>query len=1685
MGGIGGQAGVMAAVQARLARRQLPRINAEGLVEHANPVPISSASSTASHRPSVTGADIDWILAAPGMTVLSGLASGQKSDCDVSAISTPTRMPSMNAVSAGPTPRRYCSAGKSRLPWEPEDGKKHGSASLTHVKAKFPPPIKPRKSWQEKDQTGEGSKITLTTAVGTVPPGSYAELHMNKLKQSTSALSDSAVTSSVSLQNNSSAWPGRELSPLVTVASDGKRRLGSLPTREDKPPLPMGLKPMATVPSGTKFFASMNQQEKELLLSDSNNLSQSWPRQRVLGSSHKKDEPPTWESQQANPLPLKPTLARPGSKKKKEDGVPKPKRVKNRSPSPVDDEKLTALNRQSVQWKNEFLSNSSSESGGPSDVDRLEDRLKSGPNQEYSRKPDVLGRQEVGGDVCQRPVIVRAVRTPKNKGLATDRDETVKRGAARLPGLHKLEKRSTEHAAFVLTKHDPLSRDPPPSRQARSQTPEKTDAVLSESVWKKAFEQSSALHTEKLQMSEDSPQHNESKAQSSIENSNFPLPVQSSSYPTQSLKTVNDRDSISGHVHEVRSAAVKDVVLAESTKKKAEELKVASRHSMDRTVGESSNIRNRQVRNTPDSSVRTDEHDMKERNPGHSRKGSNVGMAAVFPRSKLPAEKDYTVPVLDAHERYSRSDIQSKQLSPLTSDSVLSSTTETELSLTASSDVTSSTSSVRSVEMDRSLEQSSTPNEYASALLQSLQKRVTMKALLKKNEREASLPRTEAEAETSLMSVGNNPDGLYLASHGQENKMALSEQPASRVSMREEGRGVIPAEQAIDSVKKQMTKLSVMAMDDGVQCEVKAPVKGQFGGKQAHVTTRNEVVKHKQGRQSGLSYHNEENSSPVMMDVTDGKFDDSHQIAGSQNIETIKETRSIDGKDQVVVVGHGVQQTMVSVGKQPSVERKEAIDNTDKLPGNRAAKQVGTAVFQQEDKKCIDSTSAKTNEGDSNSGAVQQELDSSSASAVTLKHVDKPVLSASVVNRINSRDKGKRSVKRLPPEKEMNKSDIAAWSKTSEVAIVGHGVQPQGMVEMRGQSTTEELNRDINIVENPTNAPSNEIAGSPLSSQSSSPEDTTNQLPNLKLSDSLTRRLTNRDKPPLVNRHRHQSRGDHESPDHPATPRDKRTPDRDSVARESPQPVLNPDNALRDALRYLSSDDWEVKCDGVALLRRLTAHHSDTLHTQLKSVILAVVREVKNLRSQVSRSAIQCLCELYSSLGRAMDLDLDVTVQALLIKGGEVSGFIRNDVDRALNVMVGGVTPSRAVLTLTTFGVSHRNMAVRKTTAQTLHSLVEQAGSEQVVQNSREMFERILPAAIQFTMDGSPEARYYGRAIVYLLADHPEFERLGPKVLSDKLQRQLQVVVDGLRTKGLGELPSDKSSARRKRSFTTINSNSSSRASSGAARVSEQRSRPIPQHRISSGSEIDRVSGRNVSSQGQDSHHGALLPSLLKGLASSEWRERFEALTELMQLTLSSPDLVGSNIVRVFDDLVPRLTDSNSKVNVYALQCFEVMLPNLAPYLEAVVSGLIASMSLNLASKNSTIQQSSMAIVDHIMEVVDNAALVQPFSSVVQFGNVKSKPIMTKKLAAIVGNVYSHHRKLVARHVLPVIWHLLSSTHGGKMVIAMTGESRVAACKLIRVVFDHMGQTLLDQARHLPTREQETLRNLLDTTGPS
>ncbi|XP_042629295.1 TOG array regulator of axonemal microtubules protein 1-like [Cyprinus carpio] len=249
------------------------------------------------------------------------------------------------------------------------------------------------------------------------------------------------------------------------------------------------------------------------------------------------------------------------------------------------------------------------------------------------------------------------------------------------------------------------------------------------------------------------------------------------------------------------------------------------------------------------------------------------------------------------------------------------------------------------------------------------------------------------------------------------------------------------------------------------------------------------------------------------------------------------------------------------------------------------------------------------------------------------------------------------------------------------------------------------------------------------------------------------------------------------------------------------RPFSKPELALTQSFRLMSSDDWEKKIEGMNFLRSLAQYHPDVLMSRIHDVCLALVQEVRNLRSGVSRVAVVTLGEMFAALQKGMDQELDGTVRALLQKAGECNAFIRQDVERALDSMVQHCSLTRSMSALLTGGLGHLNSVVRKCAAQRLSALVERLGAARLLSGAKDVTERILPAVCKLVQDSSQEARYFGRQMLLFLSSHRDFDKMLEKFISAKDLPAIRDTVFTLKTKGLGEMPQDAPSARGRRSL--------------------------------------------------------------------------------------------------------------------------------------------------------------------------------------------------------------------------------------------------------------------------------------------
>ncbi|CAL8272182.1 unnamed protein product [Merluccius merluccius] len=513
------------------------------------------------------------------------------------------------------------------------------------------------------------------------------------------------------------------------------------------------------------------------------------------------------------------------------------------------------------------------------------------------------------------------------------------------------------------------------------------------------------------------------------------------------------------------------------------------------------------------------------------------------------------------------------------------------------------------------------------------------------------------------------------------------------------------------------------------------------------------------------------------------------------------------------------------------------------------------------------------------------------------------------------------------------------------------------------------------------------------------------------------------------------------------------------------RPFSKPELAMTQSFRLISSDDWEKKIEGLTFLRSLAQYHVDTLQTRLHDVCLALVQEVKNLRSGVSRVAVCTLGDLYSRLQRAMDQELEGTARALLHKAAESNAFIRQDVDAALGHMVQHCTPTRCVNAFLVGGLSHLNAAVRKCAAQHLADLLEKVGVARLLSGGKDVTDRILPAVVKLAQDSSQEARYFGRRMLLFLSSHQDFDKILEKYIPAKDLPTVRDTVSTLKTKGLGEMPQDPPSARGRRSL----------PGSGTVRASSLTREPLKQTTTTTTSQCSSKSQGHSFTDKRE-----YIKQLHALLESKDFRERIKGIDQLVADCQTNPSMVVDSLFPVFDAFKDRLQESNSKVNLYALESLQEIVRLLKDNLSQVVNILVPAIVDNhLNSKNNAVYSAATGAIGELMLNLDNVLLLQPFCTKAQFLSGKAKVDLIEKVAELVTELYPRRPQLVEQKALPLLWYLLGTSSHSGTAHGRAGSMRSATANLCHALHSQMGPGLIESAASQPPNIHKGLNELL------
>ncbi|XP_060100443.1 TOG array regulator of axonemal microtubules protein 2 [Heteronotia binoei] len=505
-------------------------------------------------------------------------------------------------------------------------------------------------------------------------------------------------------------------------------------------------------------------------------------------------------------------------------------------------------------------------------------------------------------------------------------------------------------------------------------------------------------------------------------------------------------------------------------------------------------------------------------------------------------------------------------------------------------------------------------------------------------------------------------------------------------------------------------------------------------------------------------------------------------------------------------------------------------------------------------------------------------------------------------------------------------------------------------------------------------------------------------------------------------------------------------------------PLSHPEQGLVNALKWLNSNDWQLKEKGLFIIRCLANYHSELLLCRLHDVSLAATKEVSNLRSKVSQFAIGSLTELFKTLKKHMDQEVEEIARVLLQKTGDSSEFIQKAADQSLAIMARSVTPSRALTALMANGVNHRNPLIRKCAAEHLLTVMEQIGAKKLLSGSRESVEMLVLTLIKLAQDCNQDTRFYGRKMLNILISHSKFNEYLKQCPPSHDLRDVMATIKQKRTEDQSsQAPSAKSQRGSKSGSLTLDN-----TLSDDGFVSSTLALPQPTAHRSSLCSVE------VMEQ---------LKELNKMLVAKEFQIRMEGITLLAEHCKNNPQLVLSNIIQIFDAFIPRLQDSNKKVNQYALESIASMIPVLKDGLSPVMVSVVNVVTDNLNSKNSGIYAAAVKVLDQMIISLDKVLLLQTLASRVRFISGQALQDITNCLSVLVELVYLRKRQIVERHVLPVLWYFLSNMIGNGVLSGKSGNVRTVVAKLTKSLHKQMGHRLEEYAS---SQSQHVIRNLQD-----
>ncbi|XP_057328768.1 uncharacterized protein LOC130669739 [Microplitis mediator] len=213
----------------------------------------------------------------------------------------------------------------------------------------------------------------------------------------------------------------------------------------------------------------------------------------------------------------------------------------------------------------------------------------------------------------------------------------------------------------------------------------------------------------------------------------------------------------------------------------------------------------------------------------------------------------------------------------------------------------------------------------------------------------------------------------------------------------------------------------------------------------------------------------------------------------------------------------------------------------------------------------------------------------------------------------------------------------------------------------------------------------------------------------------------------------------------------------------------------------LESNDWEVAIKGLKGLSIIARQQRQLLDNCPQNLVGRLLgRHIRNLRSQVARTACMAAGDVFESQARSIDHDLDDIAGPLLHRTADTNRFLRSDSNAALDRMIEHLPPHRTISVIIHRGAGHQNAVVRAATARLLASVVERMGPDSAMTLPRDVREKLLSTGAKLLMDGNLDARNHAKVMFKQLSRCEGFRKALKDSVPDTTLRHIDKTLKSL-----------------------------------------------------------------------------------------------------------------------------------------------------------------------------------------------------------------------------------------------------------------------------------------------------------------